>query len=65
MRDNGSIKNALKIKDMMELFNCDNRTTFWRMRNDGRVPEPDIATGHPIWLRASLEKQIPNLTTSS
>ena len=47
----------------MELLHINSRTTFWRKRKAGEIPAPDLATGHPIWFRASLEKHIQNLPT--
>jgi hypothetical protein len=58
------MKTIDNIDELMDLLHIDNRTTFWRKRKAGLIPEPDIKAGHPRWFRASLERSLPNLPTT-
>lgn len=58
------MKQTYKIPELMELLHIESRSTFWRKRQSGEIPAPDLASGHPIWFRASLERSIPNLPTN-
>ncbi|HSH72380.1 MAG TPA: hypothetical protein VK974_04905 [Methylophilaceae bacterium] len=60
------VKNSFNLKDLMALLDGKSRTTIYRMRQKGILPEPDIDDGaHPIWFRATLEKHLPNFTGQS
>lgn len=57
-------KNTYTLPEVMALYNFKSRTTFWRARNKGAIPAPDITAGHPLWFHATLAQHIPNLTTN-
>lgn len=57
------MKNTYSITDLMELFNK-SRPTIYRWRENGALPEPDIKNANPLWLRSTLERHIPTLTTN-
>jgi predicted DNA-binding transcriptional regulator AlpA len=58
------MKNVYTIDDVMKLLEITSRSTFWRKRKAGDIPEPDLKTGHPRWFRATLERHLPNLNTN-
>jgi hypothetical protein len=55
------MKNVYTIKDVMQILDINSRATFWRRREAGVIPDPDIKVGHPRWFRGTLEKHLPNL----
>ncbi len=58
------MKNIYYIEDLMKELDIKSRSTFWRMRDKGEIPEPDVLTGRPRWSRALVAKFVPSLTTS-
>lgn len=51
------------IEDLMKALKI-SRTTFWRRRKSGAIPDPDFNEGQPRWSHAILRKHLPMLTTN-
>jgi predicted DNA-binding transcriptional regulator AlpA len=58
------MKNTYNIEEFMQVLEVDSRSTFWRMRKAKAIPEPDIKSGHPRWLRATIEPFLPKQNTN-
>ena len=55
-------KNAYTIADLITLTGANNRVTFWRWRQKGIIPKPDIEIGtNPVWYYANLKRSLPHL----
>jgi predicted DNA-binding transcriptional regulator AlpA len=58
------MKNTYNIEEFMEVLEVESRSTFWRMRKNKELPEPDIKSGHPRWLRATIARFLPTDSTN-
>ncbi len=58
------MKNIYYIEDLMKELDIKSRSTFWRKRECGDIPPPDVLSGRPRWSRELATKFVPSLTTS-
>ncbi|HEY0563712.1 MAG TPA: hypothetical protein VGD04_10315 [Methylophilus sp.] len=58
------MKKIFYIEDLMQELDIKSRSTFWRMRDKGEIPEPDVLTGRPRWSRDLAATFVPSLTTN-
>lgn len=58
------MKQIYYIEDLMKELDIKSRSTFWRKRESGDIPDPDVLSGRPRWSRNLAATFVPSLTTN-